>query len=579
MVAAMNSDDVIGGKYRLDRVIAEGGMAVVWRATDIQLRREVAVKMLKPNIASDEVVAERFRREAIALAQLHHKHIMPVYDCIDEDGQVALVMQLINGQSLRDLLDRDRSSNGGKASVLSVHTTVHIGKAIAAALGAVHAEGIVHRDIKPGNIMVTEDDQVKVADFGLARPITGEAEENPYGTPDYAAPEILGKGAVDQRVDIFAAGVVLYEMLTGRVPQQPRRPVTEFAPVSPRWDELIGKATHPEPEKRFQDARDFRAQIVHLISQAAQAAAVPVAEAVPVVVEEETKVKPALQPLHLVLVGTAVVLVGVVLGSMFKAETEPEPRKRKNASSKATDAEQQKAVPSKGNQPDKMAQPEPKAEPVVVMPAKEPEKKAPEPAMAAAPAASPASMPAPATTPPVPVPENPLEAILKLEERDPELTKLVTAFGDEWAANPEIDTEPEVKELDAKYIPALQRSLNGLMPEQRDHILSEISHVANKEPLNEPDPAWPSVLQSLRKTYAAQMEAIRSVSDAAAQKMRAAQCELVLAKAKERTAAGSPEAAKRAEAVAAELAKLRVAPSLKDLKQAVAESVSSPRAP
>jgi serine/threonine-protein kinase len=89
MVAAMNSDDVIGGKYRLDRVIAEGGMAVVWRATDIQLRREVAVKMLKPNIASDEVVAERFRREAIALAQLHHKHIMPVYDCIDEDGQVA----------------------------------------------------------------------------------------------------------------------------------------------------------------------------------------------------------------------------------------------------------------------------------------------------------------------------------------------------------------------------------------------------------------------------------------------------------------------------------------------------------
>jgi hypothetical protein len=177
------------------------------------------------------------------------------------------------------------------------------------------------------------------------------------------------------------------------------------------------------------------------------------------------------------------------------------------------------------------------------------------------------------------VPENPLEAILKLEERDPELTKLVTAFGDEWAANPEIDTEPEVKELDAKYIPALQRSLNGLMPEQRDHILSEISHVANKEPLNEPDPAWPSVLQSLRKTYAAQMEAIRSVSDAAAQKMRAAQCELVLAKAKERTAAGSPEAAKRAEAVAAELAKLRVAPSLKDLKQAVAESVSSPRAP
>jgi serine/threonine protein kinase len=558
-------------QYEFEKLAAFGGMGAVYKAKQQSLDRPVAIKILPPEFGAEPEFADRFKAEARAMAKLNHTHIVAVYDFgITKSGHLYLVMEWVQGHTLHEIIQ--------KGSV-QVKRAAHLAAQLCDALAYAHTHKILHRDIKPGNIMVTDDDQVKVADFGLARPITGEAEENPYGTPDYAAPEILGKGAVDQRVDIFAAGVVLYEMLTGRVPQQPRRPVTEFAPVSPRWDELIGKATHPEPEKRFQDARDFRAQIVHLISQAAQAAAVPVAEAVPVVVEEETKVKPALQPLHLVLVGTAVVLVGVVLGSMFKAETEPEPRKRKNASSKATDAEQQKAVSSKGNQPDKMAQPEPKAEPVVVIPAKEPEKKAPEPAMAAAPAASPAPMPPPATTPPVPAPENPLEAILKLEERDPELTKLVTAFGDEWAANPEIDTEPEVKELDAKYIPALQRGLNGLMPEQRDHILSEISHVANKEPLNEPDPAWPSVLQSLRKTYAAQMEAIRSVSDAAAQKMRAAQCELVLAKAKERTAAGSPEAAKRAEAVAAELAKLRGAPSLKDLKQAVAESVSSPRAP
>jgi hypothetical protein len=117
------------------------------------------------------------------------------------------------------------------------------------------------------------------------------------------------------------------------------------------------------------------------------------------------------------------------------------------------------------------------------------------------------------------------------------------------------------------------------MPEQRDHILSEISHVANREPLNEPDPAWPAALQNLRKTYDSEMEDIRSDADAAKQKMRAAQCDLVLAKAKERAAAGNGEAAKRAEAVAAELAKLRVAPSLQALKQALAQSSAPVSAP
>lgn len=186
------------------------------------------------------------------------------------------------------------------------------------------------------------------------------------------------------------------------------------------------------------------------------------------------------------------------------------------------------------------------------------------------------TVPAP---PPVPEPENPLQAILRLEERDPELMRLLGSFGDEWAVNPEIDTGPEMKELHAKYIPALQRSLSGLTPEQRDHILSEISHVANNEPLNEPDAAWPPVLQSLRKTYDGQTSAIQSAADEATRKMRAAQCDLMLEKAKERAAAGNADAAKRAEALAAELAKLRVAPSLQALKQAVAENGGAARSP
>jgi len=137
----------------------------------------------------------------------------------------------------------------------------------------------------------------------------------------------------------------------------------------------------------------------------------------------------------------------------------------------------------------------------------------------------------------------------------------------------------ERRDLAAKYIPALQRSLTGLAPEQRDHVLSEISHVANHEPLNEPDFTWPLVLSNLRLTYDEQIGAIQAQADAAAEKLRAAQCALVLEKAKERAAAGKTEAAKLAEVVAAELAKLKTAPSVRALKESAAGAITSGSAP
>jgi hypothetical protein len=133
--------------------------------------------------------------------------------------------------------------------------------------------------------------------------------------------------------------------------------------------------------------------------------------------------------------------------------------------------------------------------------------------------------------------------------------------------------------LAAKYIPALQRSLTGLAPEQRDQVLSEISRVANDEPLNEPDSTWPLVLSNLRLTYDEQIGAIQAQANAAAEKMRAAQCALVVEKAKERAAAGKTEAAKMAEVVAAELAKLKAAPSLRALKESAAAEITSGSAP
>jgi serine/threonine protein kinase len=558
-------------QYAFEKLAAFGGMGAVYKAKQESLDRPVAIKILPPEFGKEPEFADRFKSEARAMAKLNHTHIVGVIDFgITKSGHLYLVMEWVQGPTLHELIHKG-SLPARKAANLAMQ--------LCEALAYAHNHKILHRDIKPGNIMVNEEGQVKVTDFGLARPITGEAEENPYGTPDYAAPEILGKGAVDQRADVFAAGVVLYEMLTGRVPQHPRRPVQEFAPLPTQWDELIDKATHPEPAKRFQDAGEFRAHIAMLINQSAQATAVAVVE---VVEDEPKKAKAALKPLHLVLIGTAVIVLGIVLGAMFKGEPERvKPKKKAVADTRQVPDEPEK----------KPRKPKPNAEvnastpePVVVAPAPAPEpemkKQEPEPPtknMAAVPAPpEPVPMPVP---PPAPAPETPLEAIQKLEERDPELAQLVSAFADEWAANEDIDTDPEMLDLAGKYIPALQRSLAGLMPEQRDHILSEISHVANREPLNEPDPSWPVVLGNLRKTYEAQRAAIQSGGSDAAQKMRSAQCELVLAKAKERAAAGHVDAAKRAEAVAAELAKLQTPPSLKALKQNATGTVSSTMAP
>ena len=283
MVAAFNNDDVIGGRYRLDSIIAEGGMASVWRAHDLQLKREVAIKMLKPSVANDRTVAERFRREAIALAQLDHPNIMPVYDCIDENHQVALVMQLINGQSLRELLDGNRSTNG-KAHTLSVHTTVHIGKAIASALALVHRNDIVHRDIKPGNIMMMRDGNIWLTDFGIAKGVKSDQDDNTdltradlmMGTAKYLSPELVQGKELDGRADIYSLGLVLYECLAGHVPfkgendqqvaiarlQRDPTPLGGLRNDVPSTViEVIHKMLRRKPENRYQTADEVVAAL------------------------------------------------------------------------------------------------------------------------------------------------------------------------------------------------------------------------------------------------------------------------------------------------------------------------------
>jgi serine/threonine protein kinase len=190
-------------------------MAEVWVATDIELDRKVAVKWLKSNLAADPVVAERFRREAIAVARLSHPNIVAVHDVFVHEGRQAVVMQLVDGKSLRQLLDSQKR--------LGPELTIHIGAAIAGALDEAHRAGFVHRDVKPGNILVTSDGRVLLTDFGIAKGLQAgdddlTSDNVMMGTAKYLSPEQVRGRRLDGRADIYSLGLVLYECLAGRVP-------------------------------------------------------------------------------------------------------------------------------------------------------------------------------------------------------------------------------------------------------------------------------------------------------------------------------------------------------------------------
>ncbi|WP_158412547.1 protein kinase domain-containing protein, partial [Ilumatobacter nonamiensis] len=207
---------IIAGRYELQRRLAQGGMAEVWLAIDLTLDRKVAVKWLKPMLATDPVVAERFRREAIAAASLNHPNIVAVHDVFEQDGRQAVVMQLVDGKSLRQLLDTQNR--------LSPELTCHIGTGVAMALDNAHQAGFVHRDVKPGNIMITPDGRVLLTDFGIAKGLKGDGSDDltsdniMMGTAKYLSPEQVRGKKLDGRADFYSLGLVLYECLAGRVP-------------------------------------------------------------------------------------------------------------------------------------------------------------------------------------------------------------------------------------------------------------------------------------------------------------------------------------------------------------------------
>ncbi|MEN9800981.1 MAG: hypothetical protein RLZ37_106 [Actinomycetota bacterium] len=261
---------VIAGRYRLEEHRAQGGMAEVWRAVDLQLSRTVAIKLLKSQLANDSTLAERFRREAVAAANLNHFNIVTAYDAIEYDeGRQALIMEYIEGKSLREVLDTRNQ--------LDSKTVQHIGISVCAALEAAHEQGIIHRDIKPGNILMTKEGRVLITDFGIAK-VLGEggdltSENIMMGTAKYLAPEQVKGDPLDERADLYSLGIVLYECLVGKVPfygkndtetalarlqREPRNITTLRQNVNPQLAAVVHKLLAREPRSRFRSAADVR---------------------------------------------------------------------------------------------------------------------------------------------------------------------------------------------------------------------------------------------------------------------------------------------------------------------------------
>ena len=273
---APDQDFLVGGElghYRIVEKIGAGGMGEVYRARDEHLARDVAIKVLPPGTLIDESARKHFHKEALILSQLNHPNVATIHDFDTQQGLDFLVMEFIPGITLSEKV---------AAGPLPEKEVLRLGVQLAEGIAAAHGQGIVHRDLKPGNLRVTSDGRLKILDFGLARlrlPVTESATTESLsetqamaGTLPYMAPEQLLGGEIDARTDLHAAGLVLYEMATGRytfaeversqligaILRRPPRPPSNLNPgLSPELERIIGKCLEKEPENRYQSAKEL----------------------------------------------------------------------------------------------------------------------------------------------------------------------------------------------------------------------------------------------------------------------------------------------------------------------------------
>ncbi len=264
---------VLNDRYEIHRRLARGGMAQVYLARDRSLDRPVAVKELVPEFAADPSFVERFRREAQAAANLSHPNVVGVYDWGAQDGTYFIVMEYVDGPSLSRVLRTDGPFHPRRAAEIATE--------VAAGLGFAHSRGVVHRDVKPGNVLLTRSGQAKVTDFGIARALSSPDEDltqagSVMGTATYFSPEQAQGLAVDPRSDLYSLGVVLYELVTGRPPftgdtplaiaykhvqDEPARPSTMISGLPVSLEAIIMKLMSKRPDDRYSTAEDLRADL------------------------------------------------------------------------------------------------------------------------------------------------------------------------------------------------------------------------------------------------------------------------------------------------------------------------------
>ena len=261
--------------YKIVKKIGEGGMGEVYKGVDVMLEREVAIKLLKPELSNRDDIVQRFRSEAIALGRLNHPSIAAVYNFGRFNTQFYMALEFVNGETLDDVIKK----NGA----LAWQTALHYAIAILQGLEHAHRFQIIHRDIKPSNIIITEQDTVKILDFGMAR-ILEKARQtisgNLIGTLEYVSPEQIRGQETDARSDIYSVGVVLYEMLTGHIPfeknteydliksqieEKPKPPRSFSQAIPPQIEQLVLKALEKKPERRFASANDFADALQKLV--------------------------------------------------------------------------------------------------------------------------------------------------------------------------------------------------------------------------------------------------------------------------------------------------------------------------
>lgn len=265
----MSERNVLAGRYELIEKIGDGGMAIVYKAKDRLLKRFIAVKILEPEFVQDIKFVENFRKESHAAASLSHPNIVSIYDVGQEGNINYIVMELVSGKTLNELIKEEAPMDYRKAA--------DIAKQVAAGLSAAHKKGIVHRDVKPHNILMTEDGIAKITDFGIAKAVTNTTivdlgKDNVMGSVHYFSPEQAKGTNVDEKSDIYSLGIVLYEMLTGKVPFDGDNPVTialmqinePVTPpsvfnhnVPPGLERIVMKAVEKQPKNRFDSADEM----------------------------------------------------------------------------------------------------------------------------------------------------------------------------------------------------------------------------------------------------------------------------------------------------------------------------------